>query len=73
MENLTTEELAARWRRDPLWITRQARSGRIPGAWKLGHQWRFNTQEIETYEKANRQTTIYDLTPGARARQRKTA
>lgn len=39
--SLTTEQLAERWQRRPQWITQAAKRGGIPGAWKLGHLWRF--------------------------------
>ncbi|GAA1350192.1 hypothetical protein GCM10009636_08440 [Arthrobacter koreensis] len=50
--SLTVEQLAERWQRRPQWITKAARAGDIPGAWKLGHLWRFRLVEIEAYELA---------------------
>lgn len=50
--SLTTEQLAERWQRRPQWITKAARAGDIPGAWKLGHLWRFRLVEIEAYEQS---------------------
>lgn len=50
--SLTVEQLAERWQRRPEWVTYSARTGAIPGAWKLGHLWRFRLQEIEAYEVA---------------------
>lgn len=51
-QSLTVEQLAERWQRSPQWITGAARTGAIPGAWKLGHLWRFRLAEIEAYELA---------------------
>lgn len=51
-QSLTTEQLAGRWQRRPQWIRQAAKQGRIPGAWKLGHLWRFRLAEIEAYEQA---------------------
>ena len=75
--SLTVEELAERWNRRPLWITRAARQGEIPGAWKLGHLWRFSLAEIEAYElseqaKQNKQVeNIFALTPLSAKRQKR--
>lgn len=82
-KNLTVQELSEQWRKPPEWITKQARQGNIPGAWKLGRQWRFNADQIEAYEQsqraggaqppgnAPRTKNIYALTPGALRRRRK--
>lgn len=48
--SLTVQQLAERWQRRPQWVTQAARAGEIPGAWKLGHLWRFRLAEIEAYE-----------------------
>lgn len=48
--SLTVQQLAERWQRRPEWVTQAARQGEIPGAWKLGHLWRFRLREIEAYE-----------------------
>ena len=70
--HFTTADLASRWRRAPEWITEQARAGYIPGAWKLGRQWRFDPKVIETYEQSQRTDNVFALTTGAQ-RRRKTA
>lgn len=68
--SLTVEELAERWKRRPLWITRAARQGEIPGAWKLGHLWRFKLSDIEAYEQAQQNESIFALTPLSAKRQK---
>lgn len=69
-QSLTTEQLAGRWQRRPQWIRQAAKQGRIPGAWKLGHLWRFRLAEIEAYELSQQSPSIFALSPGAAARQR---
>lgn len=72
--HLTTQELADRWKRTTVWVTEQARAGRIPGAWKSGRLWRFNESQIEAYEQSKRTDNVFALTPGSRRKQqRKTA
>lgn len=66
--HLSTDELADRWGRRPLWITQQARMGAIPGAWKLGHYWRFSLAEIEAYELSRQSRSIFALSAGAAKR-----
>lgn len=68
--SLTTEQLAERWQRRPQWVTQAAKRGEIPGAWKLGHLWRFRLLEITAYELAQQTLNIFALSPGAAARQR---
>lgn len=68
---LTTEELAERWGRQTRWITLSARAGDIPGAWKLGHLWRFSLSEIEAYELAQQAQSIFALSDGAAKRHEK--
>lgn len=68
--SLSTEELSQRWGRRTEWITGEARSGGIPGAWKLGHVWRFFLPEIEAYEMAKQSPSIFALSSGASARRR---
>lgn len=68
--SLTVDQLAERWQRTPRWVTQAARTGAIPGAWKLGHLWRFRLAEIEAYELAQQTPNIFALSPGAEARQR---
>lgn len=70
-ESLSTEQLADRWKRRPQWVTQAARTGVIPGAWKLGHLWRFYLPEIEAFETSQQSTSIFALAPGAAARRRK--
>ncbi|WP_312099858.1 hypothetical protein [Corynebacterium dentalis] len=69
--SLTTEQLADRWQRRPQWVTQAARTGAIPGAWKLGHLWRFHIPEIEAFETSQQSVSIFALAPGAAARRRK--
>lgn len=79
-KHLTAQDLAERWSKSAEWVTQQARRGQIPGAWKLGRHWRFDLQEIETYEQAQRtevdpsvlnqgSDSIFALTPLSRKRQ----
>lgn len=68
--SLSTEELAERWQRQTRWITLSARTGSIPGAWKLGHLWRFSLNEIEAYELAAQSPSIFALSDGASKRQK---
>ena len=68
--SLTTEQLAERWQRSPRWVTYSARTGAIPGAWKLGHVWRFRLLEIGAYELAQQTPNIFALSPGSAARRR---
>lgn len=67
-QHLTVEDLAERWQKRPTWITQHARMGEIPGAWKLGHFWRFNVADIEAYELAQQSRSIFALSPGAQRR-----
>lgn len=46
-----------------------AMRGEIPGAWKLGHLWRFRLAEIEAYEEAQQTPNTFALTKGSAARQ----
>ena len=41
--------------------------GEIPGAWKLGHLWRFRLAKIEAYETAQQVPNNFELAPGASA------
>lgn len=68
-EHLTAQGLAERWDKTPKWVREQARKKEIPGAWKLGRQWRFNVEQIEAYEQSQRTDNIFRLTPGSRRRQ----
>ena len=69
-KSLTTAQLADRWSADPLWITRQARAGNIPGAWKLGQEWRFLEADIEAYELSRTTHSLFALTARSKQRQR---
>lgn len=72
--HLTSQGLADRWDKTPEGITEQARSGNIPGAWKLGRLWRFDLDQIKAYEQGQRTDNIFALTPGSlQKQQRKTA
>ncbi len=66
--SLTTDQLAQRWGRRPEWITGQARAGGIPGAWKLGHVWRFIEADIEAFEISQKTGSIFALSVGAQRR-----
>lgn len=67
-QSLTVQQLAERWQRRPAWVTMAARVGEIPGAWKLGHLWRFRLLEIEAYEVAQQTPSVFALSPGAETR-----
>lgn len=69
--HLTAQELADRWKKSAEWVTKQARAKQIPGAWKLGRQWRFDLEKITAYEQGQRTDNIFALTPGSLARQQK--
>ena len=69
MEHFTTQSLADRWDKTAVWITKQARKGNIPGAWKLGRQWRFHPDQIEAYEQGQRTDNIFALTTGSKRKQ----
>ena len=64
--SLTVQQLAERWQRRPQWVTMAARGGDIPGAWKLGHLWRFRHAEIEMYEQGQQVPNICELSPAGR-------
>lgn len=68
-DHLTAQGLADRWDKSAKWVTEQARQKQIPGAWKLGRQWRFNVEQIEAYEQSQRTDNIFALTPGSRRKQ----
>lgn len=70
-EHLTAQELALRWKKEPEWVTDQARRGNIPGAWKLGRLWRFDKEQIKAYEQGQRTDNIFALTPRAQKNLRK--
>lgn len=68
-QSISTDELAARWQRRPAWITMQARDGGIPGAWKLGHLWRFRLADIEAFELSQTSgADLFELASGSKAR-----
>ncbi len=46
----TAEEIAKYLRVHPYTVKRLARAGKIPG-FKVGDQWRFDTEEIEDWRK----------------------
>ena len=68
--SISTEQLAERWQRRTQWVSQAAKRGEIPGAWKLGHYWRFFLPEIEAYEISQQSPSIFALSPGAAARRR---
>jgi excisionase family DNA binding protein len=47
---LTAEEIAKYLRVHPYTVKRLAREGKLPG-FKVGGQWRFDSQEIEKWKK----------------------
>lgn len=67
--HFTAQSLADRWDKTAEWVTDQARKGNIPGAWKLGREWRFDPETIENYEQSQRTDNIFALTPGSLRRQ----
>lgn len=69
--SLTVLELAERWQRRPAWVTGAARRGEIPGAWKLGHLWRFSLAEIVAYEQSVQVESIFTLSRGSATRQQR--
>jgi hypothetical protein len=68
--HITSEQLAARWKRRVPWVHEAARAGEIPGAWKAGRFWRFHLPTIEQHEDASRSESIFALTDASRARQK---
>ena len=70
---LSAEWLGRRWDKSTRWITEQARAKTIPGAMKVGRQWRFDRAEIEAHEAASKAANPLALSPGAAARQKKAA
>jgi excisionase family DNA binding protein len=44
---LTLSEVAELLRVSPMTVYRMARKGEIPGAFRLGHRWRFSVEELE--------------------------
>lgn len=68
--SLSTEQLAERWQRRTQWVSQAAKHGEIPGAWKLGHYWRFSLAEIEAYELSQQSPSIFALSKGAAARRK---
>lgn len=47
VEFYTPEQLSKRLQIEVRTLQAQARKGQIPGALKIGHQWRFNAARIE--------------------------
>jgi hypothetical protein len=68
--HLTTEQLAERWQRSPMWVARQANAKAIPGAVKVGHLWRFPLEAIERYETRHSVADPMSMTDGSAKRQR---
>lgn len=68
-KHLTAQDLADRWSKSADWVREQAIADKIPGAWKLGRQWRFDLEKIEAFEIAQRTTKAFQLAPKARKRQ----
>ena len=44
---LTLSEVAELLRVSPVTVYRMARKGEVPGAFRLGHRWRFGVKELE--------------------------
>lgn len=70
MRMLTTHDLAERWQRSPAWVTAEAKAGGIPGAFKLGHLWRFDPEDIAAFEADSKKDSDLALTADSRARRR---
>ena len=69
-KSLSTAQLSERWERSPRWVAEQAKAGAIPGAWKLGHLWRFLEADIEAHELAQATgSNIFELSDQAQRRQ----
>lgn len=68
---LTSEELAARWKRRVEWVHQAARDGSIPGAWKAGRYWRFSLSEIRAHEQASKTESVFALTDASKSRRKK--
>lgn len=45
------EDLAARWHCLPSTVELMCRQGRIPGAFKVGRQWRLSEEALVAYER----------------------
>lgn len=66
----STEWLAHRWDKSTRWVREQAKAKTIPGAMKVGRQWRFDRAEIEAHESASKAVNIFRLSPGSAARRK---
>ncbi|RME32170.1 MAG: DNA-binding protein [Candidatus Zixiibacteriota bacterium] len=51
MRSIDVVTLAKRIGASRAWVTKQARAGEIPGAYKIGNYWRFRLPEVEQYIK----------------------
>lgn len=69
--HLTPEQLAERWNRRVQWVRVNARN--IPGAFKVGHLWRFPVEAIERYETRHAVADPLSMTDGAAKRQARRA
>ena len=50
---LTLSKVADLLRLAPVTVLRMAHQGKIPGAFRLGHQWRFRVKELEHLIKSD--------------------
>jgi len=57
LPRLTVDEMASLYRVAPKTIRRWAREGRLPGARRIGHDWRFSLADIERSQKAQQLAT----------------
>ena len=71
MQWLTVRDLAKQLNRTEPWVCAAARAGTLP-AIKVGHQWRFDPEQIETWKQRNSNTSLDPLrmTPLSAKRQR---
>lgn len=68
-KSLSTAQLSERWGRSTRWVAEQANAGAIPGAWKLGHLWRFLEADIEAHEMSKATgSNIFELSDQAQRR-----
>lgn len=66
--HLTPEQLAERWNRRVEWIRQHAKD--IPGAFKVGHLWRFPLEAVERYETRHAVADPIAMTSLSQKRQR---
>lgn len=47
---MSVAELSARWRANPKTVWRLVAQGKLPGAFRVGRQWRVPLADVEAYE-----------------------